>query len=221
MSNVRIAIVMGAVASLFWGCSNGDSSATFNGPPTGGGTVAEAPPVEVPPEVVEGPACHMGTAYQGFGGRVLVAGRTEDQQNEDRQRIKPYSALRGEFERVMGQAPTLLNQMGGTFSQPPARWYEEPSASAVTVYSTYRVGFVGCLDLTADAPEYASEPEAASAADICTSWARKFWSRAPTQGEVDSCVRIATVDTTKETNPRRRWAYTCASMIASAGFLSY
>jgi hypothetical protein len=51
--------------------------------------------------------------------------------------------------------------------------------------------------------------------------AQKFWSRAPSTGELSACVKTAVEDTTTETNPRRRWAYTCAGVMTSAGFLTY
>ena len=46
-------------------------------------------------------------------------------------------------------------------------------------------------------------------------------SSSSSQAEVDACVKVAMVDTTKETDPKRRWAYTCASVLTSAGFMTY
>jgi hypothetical protein len=48
-----------------------------------------------------------------------------------------------------------------------------------------------------------------------------FWNRAPNPDEVGACVDMATNGTASEPDPRRRWAYTCASVLTAAGFLSY
>jgi len=60
---------------------------------------------------------------------------------------------------------------------------------------------------------------------------RKAWSRTPTTTEVDKCVNFAVNATRTEltgspamatpTAPARRWAYTCASVLTAAGFITY
>ncbi|MGA9519865.1 MAG: hypothetical protein WBV82_00290 [Myxococcaceae bacterium] len=214
-------LALAAAAALVMGCTGGSPGATVSAPPTPKEDVTKPgePGEELPKE--QGEVCDQGRVYKGLGDRVLVAGRTEQLQNVDRSRIKPYSALAGEYERVLGEAPALLGSMASTFSSPPARWYEEPGASAVTLYSSYRVAFVGCLDLTATATEYAEAPNAESARAACESMAKKFWNRAPTSDELNACVSVATVDTQAEKDARRRWAYTCASVLNSAGFITF
>jgi hypothetical protein len=56
-----------------------------------------------------------------------------------------------------------------------------------------------------------------------------MWSRTPTPAEIDACVKVAVTDSVTETpatgarqtTPVRRWAYACASVLTSAGFLTY
>jgi hypothetical protein len=50
---------------------------------------------------------------------------------------------------------------------------------------------------------------------------RKFWSRNATPDEIAACVNVATVDASKETDAKRKWAYTCAAVMTSAGFVTY
>jgi putative ABC transport system permease protein len=52
-------------------------------------------------------------------------------------------------------------------------------------------------------------------------FARRFWSRSPDTAEVQSCVDLVTNGTNKETQPRRKWAYACASVLSSAPFLTF
>jgi hypothetical protein len=51
--------------------------------------------------------------------------------------------------------------------------------------------------------------------------ARKFWSRAPSDDEVKACTDVALTDTASEPDAKRRWAYTCASLLSASGFLTY
>jgi hypothetical protein len=169
-----------------------------------------------------GPKCtEVGKTYVGFAGTKLEEGRINAAAGTDRARIKPYSALRGEYEKAIGAAPGSLEQSAGSFGAPPERFASEPRASAIQVFSAFRVGFDGCLTFTETAPEFAAAPTQDSATAQCTTMARKFWSRAPTADEVKSCTQVALVDSAAEGDPRRRWAYTCATLLSSAGFLTY
>lgn len=191
----------------------------------GGGSPANEVSSETPPEPAEPPPvanhCDFGKRYVGFAGTELEAGRVDNVPGIDRARLKPFSALGAEYRRVLGNTPALVSTMGSTFGQPPARWYVEPQASAITLYSAYRVAFQGCLTYTASPAKYASVPSSGTAATECAALAHGFWSRTATQEEIDACVKVATVDTAKETDPRRRWAYACASVLTAAGFLTY
>jgi hypothetical protein len=207
-------IAVAAVAALL-GCGADLQNGNNNRKP------GEQDPVEKQPE---DPAktCDPGRAYTGFDKSVpLNADRVEADYKVDRMRIKPYSALGDEYLRVIGRTPALYPSMAATFGSSPARWYDEPQASAVTLFASFKMAFQGCLDVTATAAEYGSAPEAAAAKSACQNWALGFWSRAPSTGEVDSCVRVATQDTSGEPDVRKRWAYTCAAVLNSAGFLAY
>jgi hypothetical protein len=188
-------------------------------------TNPEEKPVDPPPPVNH---CDFGKSYTGFAGTVLEVGRVDNDLGIDQGRVKPFAALGTEYTRVLGNTPTLLTGADATFGNPVARWYVEPQANAVSLYTAYRIAFQGCLTATATDTKYASVPSNTTAATECSAWARKFWSRTPTQAEVDSCVKVAMVDTLKEgaptattTLPRRQWAYTCASVLTSAGFMTY
>lgn len=168
------------------------------------------------------PKCtDVGVSYTGFAGTKLEDKRVNAVAGADHARLKPYSALRGEYERVIGAAPESLEAAGASFGSPPERFASEPRASAIQVYSAFRVAFDGCLTFTASGAEYASAPTESSATAQCTQMARKFWSRAPSSEEVDACKQVALVDSASEAAPRRRWAYTCATLLSSAGFLTY
>ena len=56
---------------------------------------------------------------------------------------------------------------------------------------------------------------------MCQDQSRRFWSREPTEAELSTCVKVATEDTASESDPRRRWAYTCAALLTAAGFLTF
>lgn len=189
--------------------------------------------------------CAPGRDYLDFAGNKLTDGtssiagakRWEEVTGVDRDRFKPFTALQTEYPRVLkavdpnAQAPASLGQSASTFGAAPDRWYTEPQAGAIVVYSAYRIAFDGCLNLVTPVAKYDTAPDATSAAAECQTWTRKFWSRAATQAELDSCVKMATTDSAKEKNdltqamtdttPERRWAYTCASVLSSAGFLTY
>jgi len=218
------------------GNNNGQGPGNGAGPggPGGDGTgTAAAPP----------PLCTtMGADHVGLGGVKLTDGRVAAIAGADRGRMKPYSALTGEYKRVLGadNNPTLVSQVGSTFGLSPARWYAEPAPNAVSLYTALRVGFDGCLQLTGavangkgtttgDA-KYGVAPTADTAKAECTAWTRSFWSRDASPEEIQACVDVAITDSVKEmqTNgqtvdatPQRQWAYACATVLSATGFLSY
>jgi hypothetical protein len=178
-------------------------------------------PMDNPDNPVELGACDFGTSYEGFGGTRLEAGREDEEVGFDRDRVKPYSALSGEYARVLGRAaPALLGQLSSTFGQVPPRWYVEPAATAVSLYSSMRVAFVGCLELTNTA-DFDVMPEPSNAKQKCTDFARRFWSRSPDTEEVQACVDVLVTGTSRESAARRKWAYGCASVLSSAPFLTF
>ncbi|MBK7864516.1 MAG: hypothetical protein IPJ65_39135 [Archangiaceae bacterium] len=166
-------------------------------------------------------ACDFGYSYDGFGGTRLEAGREDEEVGYDRDRVKPYEALAGEYARVLGKpAPALLGQLSSTFGSTPARWFVEPAATAVSMYSAMRVAFVGCLDFTNSA-EFDQAPNQDSATAKCAAFARRFWNRTADVDEVQACVDVAVSGTNSESQPRRKWAYACSAVLSSAPFLTF
>lgn len=226
----------GDLDGMQWGDPNGGAGA--GGPGSGDGTTNT--------QSDNGPAATCSTLarkYKGFGGTTLPANpaepgavlawtREDAIAGVDRLRYKPYSALTGEYPRVTGvAAPQLLGASSTTFGTPAARWSTEPQASAVNIYTAFRVSFETCLQYTATDTKYAAAPVDPAASTECGAMARKFWSRTATADEVKACAQVAMVDsatevnpqtnTTTNTDPRRRWAYACASVLSSAGFMTY
>ena len=169
------------------------------------------------------------TSYVGLGGVALHSTRAEAVAGIDRGRFKPYSALADEYKRVMAlpAAPDLQGS-AATFGQAPNRFYAEPKASAVNLFEAYQVAFRLC-ESNLKGATYEAAPTQAAAATECATWERKFWSRVPTPAEIDACAKVAVTDSVTETissgprttTPVRRWAYACASVLSSAGFLTY
>lgn len=206
----------GDLLGLDWGSDNKNGPNGPNGP---NGTVD---PNAVDPNNPTATCAERARKYVGFDKAELIADRFDAVEGVDRQRFKPYSALTSEYPRVTGvAAPGLLGQSGSTFGQAPARWHEEPEGSAINLYTAYRIAFESCLTMTATDAKYAAAPAEPALGAECSAMARKFWSRSANAEEIATCVQVGTVDSTKETDPRRRWAYTCASVLSSAGFLTY
>jgi len=231
---ITLLSLMTAAAMVMAGCTLGNTEVKLGNhpidqidPATGLPIPPEDPLPTEPVDPVIPARCDMGKQYTGFAGTMLEAGRVDNDMGLERGRVKPYTALVSEYQRVLGNNPALIGTSATTFGQDPARWLTEPTSSAVTIYTAFRVAFQGCLTVTSVAgSKYATLPTNSTAATECSAWARKFWSRDATQAEVDACVQVAMVDTTKEgmnTNPpaARRWGYACASVLSAAGFMTY
>jgi hypothetical protein len=169
------------------------------------------------------PTCtDFGAEYAGFAGTKLHDGRAKANIGVDRARVKPYSALRVEYARVLGAAPAGLEGAKTAFpTSPSPRFSVEPRANAIQVHAAYRLAFEGCLPYVARVPELEEEPTTDRARTTCQSMARQFWSRAPTSAEVEACSSVALEASAAESSPQRRWAHTCAALLTSAGFLTY
>jgi hypothetical protein len=225
-----------AAAMVMAGCTLGSTNVTLGNHPVD--QIDPATGLPIPPEdqtpggpqdpndpPAAPPRCDMGKQYVGFAGTMLEAGRVDNDLGVERGQVKPYTALQGEYTRVLGNTPALVATSAATFGQDPARWLTAPTTSAVTVYTSFRIAFQGCLTVTAAGSQYATMPTTATATTECTNWARKAWSRDATQPELDACVQVAMVDSVKEganaTTAPRRWAYTCASVMSAAGFMTF
>lgn len=163
--------------------------------------------------------CKEGDPHKGFADVDFVGDRKPGAIGADRRRVKPYSAMNSEFQRTLGTVPNALAQSGAAFGDVPARWYAEPTAGAISLYTTYTLAFTACYDAMT-APAFAQGPTAETAAVECAKMQRKFWQRTATPEETQACVDLA-VGLTTETVARRRWAHACASIMTSAGFTTY
>lgn len=208
------------LACLMLACGDGSDQLTGGRGPGGGDAPGEGDDGTDGTDPGDPSQCTSKT-YAGFDNRELTSERKVTKLGTDRARLKPFSALQTEYMRVLGNTPASLTGSAATFGQPPARWYEEPQANAVALQTAYNIAFDGCLTYTATAAEFASAPDAASAATQCAAMARKFWSKTPGPQEIDACVEVATAGAASEPNARRKWAYACASVLTSAGFLTY
>ena len=210
-------------------CSGDGGSLTGDPDPNGpgGSGLPGVPGAEAPPP--EKVCFDQQQGYVGLGGLALHSSRAEALPGVDRDRFKPFSSLSGEFRRALGtpNAPNLQNS-AATFGDAPPRFFAEPKATAVNLFEAYQVAFRLC-ESTNTTGSFASAPTEAAARTECASWERKAWSRTPTPADIDSCVKIAVTDSITEnppsgqrqTTPVRRWAYACAAVYASAGFLTY
>ena len=159
--------------------------------------------------------------YQGLGGVELTSDRMEATAGSDRRRVKPYAALGGELTRVFGSAPASFPAASASFGAAPDRWFSEPSSSAVTLHTTYRLAFESALTYAASIPEMASAPTDAAAEKQCATFARKAWARAAIPEEIEVCKELAVRGASAETEPVRRWAHALAAIVTSAAFTTY
>ena len=237
--NVFAVLALGALAFAIAACETPGESLLGGGPggpggdngpvvaPVGSGPAPPAP-TSPPPDGSDamppsGPTTCLSVqkSYLGFGAVKLEAGRVDEAVGLNRRRVKPYSALVGEYARVLGESPQLLSSAGATLGQSVDRFATEPTASASSIFMSYRIAFEGCLTYAESDAKYADAPTSSSAATECAAMTRKFWSRTATSDEIATCTTVATADTTAETDPRRRWAYTCAAVLSAADFLTY
>ncbi len=197
------------------GGPNGDGTQGADGTQNPDGTNPDG----TNPDGTQNPALCQGKPHIGFGNVDFVADRKPGELGENRRRIKPYSALRTEFQRALGAAPAGLTAAAASFGDTPARWYSEPVAGAVSLYSMYTLAFTTCYDTMTQA-EYQAAPTQATAETECSKMARKFWQRTPTDEERLACAELVVTNTT-ETVARRRWAHACASLITATGFITF
>ena len=221
--NAQLTFSFSLLACVMLACGDGGDELT-GGPQRGGsepgGEEGTQPTDEQKPDPQD-PALCTSKTYAGFDNRELTGERKVQKLGTDRARMKPFSALQTEYARVLGNTPASLTGSAATFGQPPARWYEEPQANAVALQTAYSIAFDGCLTYTGTATEFANAPDATSAATQCAAMARKFWSKTPGPSEISACVEVATTGSAAEPDARRKWAYACASVLTSAGFLAY
>jgi hypothetical protein len=165
--------------------------------------------------------CEQTRTYTGFGASDLTATRPTIEPGSDRLRLKPYVALAAEYRAALGLTTFDTAAYAATFGRPPARWYQEPAASANTIYAAFALAYDACTRQTMGDARYAAAPDAASADVNCREYARRAWHREATDAEAATCVTYAVDKTNPADAPAKRWSYTCAAVLSASGFLAY
>jgi hypothetical protein len=165
--------------------------------------------------------CDQARTYTGFDGNALEADRPAIAAGTDRMRIKPFRVLAPEYNRALGITGFTTNAYASTFGAAPARWYQEPLASANTVYAAFALAYDGCSQKTATGADFAMAPSDTVADRLCRDFARAAWQREASDAEAAACVTYATTKTNPSDDSRVRWAYTCAAVLSASGFLAY
>src|SRR5262245_39478978 len=88
--------------------------------------------------------CEQARTYVGFSGAGLEGDRATIEPGSDRMRLKPVATLAVEYARALGLATFDIDQYDDTFGRPPPRWYQEPAASANTVYAAFALAYDAC-----------------------------------------------------------------------------
>ena len=160
--------------------------------------------------------------YLGLGEKDLTAARVDEVPAlGDRARIKPFSALIDEFQRVLKMQPQSLVTNGATFSVPPDRWFIEPALNGVNLFTAYRAAYEAAQKYSESNPMLSSAPTEETAAQACALIAESAWNRPPTDADIEACKKVALQDTASVGEIKNRWAYAIASVLAATGFLSY
>jgi hypothetical protein len=162
-----------------------------------------------------------GRSYVLFDGSKLEATRVNENVGVNRARLKPFGVLQGEYQRVLGLVPASLAASGGSFDEPPARWFAEAQHSGVSLNAIFDISFEGCVAYTKTAAEYAAVPTMETATTTCTALIRKAWSRSASPDELTSCTTLATQKLSAEPDARKRWTYVCSSILSSSQFLTF
>jgi hypothetical protein len=165
--------------------------------------------------------CDQARTYLGFDGNALEADRPQIAAGTDRIRMKPFAVLSAEYSRALGLASFNTAIYAGTFGKSPARWFDEPEASAATLQAGFALAYDGCTQATATGADFAMAPTAVVADRLCRDFARKAWQREATDDEASTCATFAVSQTNPADAPAKRWAYTCAAVLASSDFLAY
>jgi hypothetical protein len=166
-------------------------------------------------------------------GQTRSDGRIDEQGTPlvlDRHRVKSFEVLQGDLRRLLGatgqtEMEALLNRSVAEFGRADARWFQEPSVTASSLNTLYRVAFRGCTVYSKTVPAWQKQPTQESAKSECAALQAKVWDRLPTTGEIASCAEVATNATAfqqaKVTAASDKWAYTCASVFASVNFIAF
>jgi uncharacterized repeat protein (TIGR01451 family) len=173
--------------------------------------------------------CNGSQVYPSLDGHLLDRDRLDLQAGDDRLRVKPYDALVGDFQRLLLSQPAVIKGQYATFdayayaATNPPRWYQEQQLSAISLYRAFLSAYQACLTLTSTDPKYQAAPDPqnqATALQECRSWQTRFWSATPSTAQTQACADYAVSADNDSTQPREKWAATCATVAASTGFLA-
>jgi hypothetical protein len=173
------------------------------------------------PESLQCTAKPEGRAYVNFNGNHLEESRVNENVGVNRARIKPYAVMANEYQRVLGLVPEAIKTAGGSFDDPPERWYAESTHSGVSMNTIFEISFAGCLAYAKGAADLKAAPTADSAKAECTRLMRKAWNRSPSPEEIQGCTDLAMTKLASQTDVSRRWAYVCSSVLSSSQFLTF
>jgi hypothetical protein len=168
-----------------------------------------------------------GRSYVLFDGSKLEATRVNEASAVNRARIKPYTVMANEYQRVLGVIPESVRTAASSFGNAPERWYTEPVHSGVSMNAVFDISFEACLSYVKTSADLTAAPTAQSAGAECTKLMRKAWNRSPSPEEISGCTDLAVTKlatsqwTARETDLTRRWAYVCASVLSSSQFLTF
>ena len=217
----RVAATFVIVATGIGSAGCGDGSSLLDGENGGGPSETQG---TNPAGGPAGAACTdapTGRSYVSFDGTKLEASRANEAAAINRARTKPFVVMAGEYQRAVGNVPASLKTSGGVFSDPPARWAEEPSYSGVSLHAVFELTYEACTAYTATATQYAAAPTAESATAECTTLMQKAWNRSPSPDEIGACRDLAVTKLASVKNARLRWAYACSSVLSSTQFLTF
>ena len=165
--------------------------------------------------------CEQTRSYPGYGGTKLEEKRPQIEPGSDRMRLKPFTVLATEYNRALGLTGFDTTAYAATFGRPPARWYQEPAASANTIYAAFALAYDACTQRTAQDALYDSAVTPELAGIMCREHARRAWHREATDAEANACITYTVDQTDPADAPRKRWAYSCAAVLSASGFLAY
>lgn len=221
VKQMKLSLVVASVAALLVAaCGDDPDSLTGGGKGPDGTGQGRSNPDGVSPELqcTDKPS---GKSYVLFDGSKLEETRVNENVGLNRARLKPYDVLAGEYKRVLGVVPASLASAAGSFDAPPARWYAEAQHSGVSLNAFFDISFQGCMDYAKADADLAALPTADTANAECAKLMRKAWSRTAAPEEVAACSKLATQTLAAETNPQRRWAYVCSTILSSSQFLTF
>jgi hypothetical protein len=214
--------------------------------PAGGGPGASPEPTfagpQSVPELPPAAVCQnapSGRGYLGLAGERLEAGRTDTAGGVEGHR--PFRnfmenntwtlvrEVRGALGAGGAQDPEAVSPgVGACFGAPPRGWYEPSTVGPFAVFTTFSYAFKVCERTIAAPPaalkagwyeHTAFEPTAERADTFCRRAQKSAWLREPSADEVRTCVELA-LDLGTEPDFKKRWAYVCASVLASVNFLA-